>query len=192
MIEKWVQSIGKNVEDLVGDDELISQLEKDGNLKKELGEFTHKDIASSLKAPSQDPRTAFEASEFRDDVMEITDLKAGSWYPGIVTNITQFGAFVDIGIKENGLLHISQIADKFVENALNELTVGQKLKVRVLEVDLERKRISLSCKKEEAGYVDRSQPTSSSKKKGSNRSHRAPDKLRNNAFAALKGLKIDR
>lgn len=192
LIEAWLKEHGHGLEDILKDKTLINKMEKDQNLRKSLGEFTHKDIITSLKAPSQDPRVAFETTAFREDITDIKDLKIGQWYPGIVTNITQFGAFVDIGIKENGLLHVSQIMDKFVENALDVLSVGATVKVRVMDLDLERKRISLSCKKEEEGE-GRKTYHSSSQGKTRPRQHstrREPAKLRNNAFAALKGLKI--
>jgi uncharacterized protein len=190
-ITKWCEGKGIAINDLLENNESILKMEKDSAFKDEVGEFTHADIIKSLRAPSQDPRTEFKTTEFRKDISKISDLKEDEWYPGIVTNITQFGAFVDIGIKENGLLHISQIADKFVENALEELKVGQELKVRVKDVDLQRGRISLSCKKDD-GQGEFKSNHSSTPRKTSNQS--APKKsaapLKNNAFAALKGMKF--
>ena len=110
-------------------------------------------------------------------------------YTGVVNNITNFGAFVDLGVKESGLLHISQIADEFIENPLDKLTVGQELKVRVTEVDLERKRIGLSCKSDSDVNYSKSQGKGSPKSKGGKKSH-APKEIRNNAFASLANLKL--
>jgi uncharacterized protein len=196
-IEGWSKSQGVSLAELVSDQELILKLERDQAFKDEVGEFTHKDIIQSLRAPSQDPRTEFKSVDFRDDVKSIADLKVGEWFQGVVTNITQFGAFVDIGIKENGLVHVSQMADYFVKNALEVFKVGDQVKVRVMEVDMDRKRIALSCKKEE-GYVDRSGGARDSKgsrsgghkPRSNNKRPAAPQTLKNNAFSALKNFKV--
>ena len=97
-------------------------------------------------ASGRDPRTEFEPPKFRDDVTELSDLSEGMVLEGIVTNVTAFGAFVDVGVHHDGLVHVSQLADKFVKDPADVVKVGDKLAVRVLEVDLERKRISLSAK----------------------------------------------
>lgn len=195
MLKTWANKNGTTLEDLISNKETILKLEKDTNFKTEIGEFTFNDIIKSLRAPSQDPRTEFKSFEYRKDVSKITDLKIGEWYPGIVTNITQFGAFVDIGIKENGLLHVSQISDSFVENALTALKVGQELKVQVTEVDFTRGRISLSCKKgAELGAATGTY--TGGQKRGNNQSKpqnnfngpKQPE-FKNNAFSALKNFK---
>ena len=193
-LEAWTTDHNHSIADLVNNEQIIGELEKDNNLKKKLGEFTFKDIISSLKAPSQDPRTEFKSTDFRKDLSEITDIKIGEWYPGVVTNIAQFGAFVDIGIKENGLLHISQMADKFVENALNELKVGESVKVRVLNIDLERKRISLTRKKDSSVNAN-TQSTAQTGDKGKSRmpakkQQITDEPLKNNPFAILKDFKL--
>lgn len=166
------------------------KLERDNEFKNEVGEFTFNDIVKSLKAPTQDPRTEFKSFEYRKDVSKIGDLKIGEWYPGLVTNITQFGAFVDIGIKENGLLHVSQISDAFVENAMTALKVGQVVKVQVLEVDYERGRISLTAKT--GGEVNRSPSTGPRPQSSGKQIPKQPEApaLKNNAFAGLKNLKL--
>jgi len=197
MLNNWAKKNNVTTKELVVDKELIAKLEKDSTLKTEIGELTFNDIVKSLKAPSQDPRTEFKSFEYRKDISKITDLKIGEWYPGLVTNITQFGAFVDIGIKENGLLHVSQISDTFVENALDALKVGQEVKVCVIDVDLDRGRVSLSAKKgAELGSVTGTKAVS---KPGGPRPSRNNDqgpklppeqKLKNNAFAGLAGLKL--
>jgi len=160
VLTKWAAKNKATLKDLVSNKDVIAQLERDSGFKAEIGEFTFNDIVKALKAPSQDPRTEFKSFEYRKDISKITDLKIGEWYPGIVTNITQFGAFVDIGIKENGLLHVSQISDTFVENAMTALKVGQEVKVQVLEVDLDRKRISLTAKKGASASFTPSAPAS--------------------------------
>lgn len=189
ILNKWMSSNGTTVEKIQADSKLAEKLKSDSNIKSEVGELTLNDIIKSLLAPSQDPRTEFKSTEFRKDIKSIKDLTLNEWYPGIVTNITQFGAFVDIGIKENGLLHISQMADKFIDNALEVLKVGQEIKAKVLDVDLDRKRISLSCKKGN----DENAPAQGFGKSNSNKKFKKDKnepKFKNNAFAGLKNLKL--
>lgn len=190
ILENWAKKNGADLKLLKEDKELIKKLETDNVLLSELGEFTHKDILKSLTAPSQDPRTEFKSFEFRKDISKISDLKENDWYPGVVTNITQFGAFVDIGLKENGLVHISQMADKFVDNPLEVLKVGQEVNARVMAVDYERGRVSLSLKKDDGqgvatSYAERGIGQGQSKVKTP-----APAAMKNNAFAGLKNLKL--
>lgn len=201
-LEKWCSSKNVLVADFIKDKELIKTFENDSAIREELGTFTHDDIIKALKAPSQDPRTEFVPFEYREDIKSINDLTEGQWYPGLVTNITQFGAFVDIGIKENGLIHLSQMADKFVESALDVLKVGQEVKARVMEVDLERKRIALSLKKEGAEEGRRTPQTSRESRsnrpprpsRGGSQNNRPSQgqsrEIKNNAFAALKNFKV--
>jgi uncharacterized protein len=192
VLDEWAQAHGKSLKEIASDKELISEISGDNGLKSKIGEFTFNDIVKSLSAPSQDPRTEFKTTEFRKDAKSINDIKEGEWYPGIVKNITQFGAFVDIGIKENGLVHVSQIADRFVENPLEVLKVGEEVKVMVLEVDLDRKRIALSCKTGErpsgGASVARNQGGSRQSSRKPKQDHNAP--IKNNAFAALKNFKV--
>lgn len=195
ILEDWTSKNSISLHDLINDKELIAKLEKDNALEDDIGEFTYKDIIKALKSPSQDPRTEFKTMEFRKDISKIGDLAVDEWYPGIVTNITQFGAFVDIGIKENGLIHVSQIADRFVDNALEVLKVGEEVKVRVMDVDLDRGRISLSCKKndgQESGSVHRTgggQRGQKPQRPSTPRIEKSAP-LKNNAFAGLANLKL--
>ncbi|QDK41663.1 RNA-binding transcriptional accessory protein [Bacteriovorax stolpii] len=196
LLAEWAKKNNVNTKELVSDKELIAKLERDSSLKAELGELTFNDIVKALKAPSQDPRTEFKSFEYRKDVSKITDLKIGEWYPGLVTNITQFGAFVDIGIKENGLLHVSQISDNFVEDAMTALKVGQEVKVQVMDIDYDRGRISLTAK--QGAQVNRSaqaapgeRPRRDGPSKRDMEKAQAPSPaLKNNAFAGLKNLKL--
>lgn len=190
MLKNWTVKNGTTLDDLISNKETILKLEKDIQFKNEIGEFTFNDIIKSLRAPSQDPRTEFKSFEYRKDISKITDLKIGEWYPGIVTNITQFGAFVDIGIKENGLLHVSQISDSFVENALTALKVGQEVKAQVTEVDYTRGRISLSMKKGAELGAASGTPKSKGDKNAQpkNFGPKQPE-FKNNAFSALKNFK---
>lgn len=202
-LEKWCADKGLIVAEFIKDPEMIKTFENDQVIKADLGEFTHEDIVKSLRAPSQDPRTEFVPFEYRKDIKSIADLTEGQWYPGLVTNITQFGAFVDIGIKENGLIHLSQMADKFVESALDVLKVGQEVKARVMDVDLERKRIALSLKKDDGqasshaahrpSHNSQDRPRSKGSRPSAGRggqSNQGSAKIKNNAFAALKNFKV--
>lgn len=191
VLEDWTKAQGVSLKNLVEDPKIILKLEQDSTLKEKIGEFTHKDIVTALKAPSQDPRTEFKSTEFRKGIKKISDLEPGEWYTGIVTNITQFGAFVDIGIKENGLVHVSEMADHFVSNALEVLKVGQEVKARVKEVDLDRGRISLSLKTGESVPKSKGQQNRSPRTKDhSNKGRQNEGPLKNNAFAALKNFKV--
>ncbi len=194
-LSEWASKKNVAMKELIEDAKLINQLESDGEFKNAVGEFTHEDIVKSLKAPSQDPRTEFKTTEFRKDIRNIDDLTPGEWYTGIVTNITKFGAFVDVGIKENGLVHVSEMADHFVSDALEVLKVGQEVKARVIEVDLDRKRIALSLKTGESKGVTGTKGQSQHRgNRGSKPQNQVPKQkdapLRNNAFAALKNLKL--
>lgn len=178
-LEKWAKKNGHQLKDLIADSELIFKLANDKELKAEIGEMTLNDIVKSLQAPSQDPRTEFKPIEFSKELNEINDIKIGSWYNGVITNITNFGAFVDIGIKVNGLLHVSEISHEFVENALEKLKVGQEVKAKAIEVDIARKRISLSMKSDTQPVYNKQQPKA------------RPEQMpKNNAFAALKNFKV--
>lgn len=193
-LENWAKAKGRDVKDLLNDEALQNQLANDAALKNEIGAMTLEDIVKCLKAPSQDPRTTFKSVEFTKGISELKDLKIGQWYQGVVTNITMFGAFVDIGIKENGLLHISEMSDRFVENAMDELKVGQELKVRVLGIDFDRRRISLSCKAdsqtEGTTGIDRGQPKRGKPTGPNPNQMQSGPAFKNNAFAGLKNIQI--
>ena len=191
VLANWATKNSIEMKDLISNKDMIQKLERDSGFKTEVGEFTFNDIVKALKSPSQDPRTEFKSFEYRKDITKITDLKIGEWYPGQVTNITQFGAFVDIGIKENGLLHVSQISDTFVEDAMSALKVGQEVKVQVLDIDYDRKRISLTAK--QGAQVVRTAATGDRPRGGQSRPQAIPapaPALKNNAFAGLKNLKL--
>lgn len=194
-LEKWVKTKNKDLKDLLTDDTLQNELASDKNLKSDIGEITLTDIVKCLKAPSQDPRTTFKSVEFTKGISDLKDLKVGQWYNGVVTNLTMFGAFVDIGIKENGLLHISEMSDRFVENAMDVLKVGQELKVRILGIDLDRRRISLSCKSDSQTEGVTGTGAGAPRKGGGNRPQeqrpmQTGPQFKNNAFAALKNIQV--
>ncbi len=192
VLSTWVKNQGLELKTLVENEEVISNLEEDKTFKDEVGSFTHIDIINSLRAPGQDPRQEFKTTEFRKDIKTIEDLKTGQLYPGIVTNITNFGAFIDIGIKENGLIHISEMANRFVENPLELLKIGQEVKAKVIGVDRDRGRISLSLKTEKSEKTlkasnNKKKSPPKNRKKTHNPSHSS---FQNKAFASLKNFKI--
>jgi uncharacterized protein len=135
------------VADLLSNESLRKQIRLSQYVNTEVGIPTLTDIMEELAKPGRDPREQFEAFEFTEGVNEIKDLRVGMILPGIVTNITNFGAFVDIGVHQDGLVHVSQLADKFVRDPNEVVKVAQKVQVRVTEVDELRKRIALSMKK---------------------------------------------
>jgi uncharacterized protein len=134
---------------LVGDPLLAGQIELKKYVTPEVGLPTLNDILSELKKPGRDPREKFEPANFKDGVTEIKHLKPDMMLEGVVTNVANFGAFVDIGVHQDGLVHISQLANKYVKDPKEVVKVGQRVKVRVLEIDLERKRIALSMKEKQ-------------------------------------------
>lgn len=143
-LEKVAREKGVEVAALVGSG--ASVVRESAELKTELGEFTFADVLAELEKPGRDPREQFVPFQFREDIHEITDLKADMLCPGIVTNVANFGAFVDIGVHTDGLVHISELADKFVKDPREVVNPGDHVQVKVVEVDLARKRITLSMR----------------------------------------------
>ena len=146
IVEKMAKDLSCKVADLLADESLRKQIQLSQYVTADVGMPTLTDIISELAKPGLDPREKFEAFEFADGVNDIKDLRIGMTLPGIVTNITNFGAFVDIGVHQDGLVHVSQLADKFVKDPNEVVKVSQKVMVRVTEVDEARKRIALSMK----------------------------------------------
>lgn len=143
-LESSAARLGKNVKDLTGAG--ARALREDTALVAEIGAFTLEDILKELEKPGRDPRQSFVPFSFKDDIFELKDLTAGLICPGIVTNVTNFGAFVDIGVHQDGLVHISQLANRFVSDPQKVVSPGDRVTVRVLEVNLEKKQISLTMK----------------------------------------------
>ena len=146
LVGKMAADLGVPVSKLVGHKELAERIELRKYVGEGVGEPTLRDIIDELVKPGRDPRKEFEAAKFREDVHTMEDLKEGMRLEGVVTNVTDFGAFVDVGVHQDGLVHISQLADRFVKHPSDVVTVGQKIQITVLEIDLKRKRISLSAK----------------------------------------------
>lgn len=146
LVERMAKDLGVKVEDLINNAELRKQIDVSKYVSAEVGLPTLQDIMSELEKPGRDPRMQIEAWSFDPNIRTINDLHEGMLLDGEVTNITNFGAFVNIGIKENGLLHISQIADRRISSIEEVLHINQHVKVRILDIDLDRRRISLTMK----------------------------------------------
>jgi uncharacterized protein len=146
LVDRMAADLGCTVQDLLRDPAKRASIKLDLYVTPEVGLPTLKDIVAELAKPGRDPREQFEAFSFAEGVEKVEDLQPGMKLPGIVTNVTAFGAFVDIGVHQDGLVHISQISDDFVKNPAEFLKVGQKVLATVMEIDLPRKRIALSLK----------------------------------------------
>lgn len=146
IVEQMAKDLKCSVRELIGNKERITAIDKEKYKNETVGEETLVDILQELQKPGLDPRSKVQTLEFDPSIRLIDDLQEGMTLPGIVTNITQFGCFVDIGIKENGLVHISELANRFVSNVSEVVSLHQHVKVKVLSVNRERKRIQLSMK----------------------------------------------
>ncbi len=146
IVEQMAADMSSSVDDLIKNEGLRTKIDIKKYTTESTGLPTLNDIMEELAKPGRDPRSKIEVFEFSSDVFKIEDLKPGMILPGIVTNITRFGAFVDIGVKQDGLVHISQLADRFVTNPNDVVSLNSTVRVRVIEVDVARKRIQLSMK----------------------------------------------
>ena len=147
IVQTMAGDLEETVKNLVGDNSLVASIDLKKYVTPDMGMPTLKDIAAELVRPGRDPRQQFVPFAFAENIHEIKDLIPGMKIPGIITNVTAFGAFVDIGVHQDGLVHVSNMADHFVKNPADIVNVHQKVKVTVLDVDIPRKRISLSLKK---------------------------------------------
>ncbi|NLD92938.1 MAG: RNA-binding transcriptional accessory protein [Fibrobacter sp.] len=146
LVKKMADELKTTINELIGNSILIKSINKKQFVTDDVGLPTIEDIIQELEKPGRDPRAEFSYAKFNDAVTEIKDLKEGMWLEGSVTNVTNFGAFVDIGVHQDGLVHISELSDSFVTDPMKVVKVGQVVKVRVMQVDAELKRISLSMK----------------------------------------------
>ncbi len=146
LVEQMAADLGVSLPELIGSSALVEQIAYAKYVSESVGEPTLRDIIAELKKPGRDPRATFEKPAFRDDVTEFEHVKEGMVLEGIVTNVTAFGAFVDIGVHQDGLVHVSELSDRFVRDPAEVVKAGDKLKVRVLSVDKARRRIALSAK----------------------------------------------
>ena len=146
LVAQMARDHGLALKELVGNAQAVDRIDWKRYVAGDVGEPTLRDILAELKKPGRDPRGSFEPPRFREDVQKIDDLRAGMQLEGVVTNVTAFGAFVDVGVHQDGLVHVSQMAGKFVRDPHAVVRVGDRVKVKVVSVDVERKRIALSMK----------------------------------------------
>jgi len=151
VVKRMAGALTSNVQELISDHGKLDGLDLTQFVSDQIGLPTLTDIRDELKKPGRDPRPEFEAFHYASGIDKITDLKPGMKLPGIITNVTNFGAFVDIGVHQDGLVHISQLADRYVRDPNDVVTVQQQVTVTVMEVDLARSRIALSLRQTPAG-----------------------------------------
>ncbi len=199
VVERIINKSGREIGSLIGDSKFLKTLAANDFTDDKFGEPTVKDIIKELDKPGRDPRPEFKTAEFKDGVEELKDLEPGMILEGVVTNVTNFGAFVDIGVHQDGLVHISALADKFVKDPHEVVKAGDVVKVKVMEVDIPRKRVGLSMRmtddaqRQNNAAVDRKQgkPETRNDQRGKNRGKQqsqapAPSGAMADAFARLK------
>ena len=146
LVKKMAANLKTDVKTLIGNETLVTSLNIADLISADAGEFTVRDVLQELARPGRDPRSEFKVATFSESIHEISDLHVGMILEGVITNVTKFGAFVDIGVHQDGLIHISQLADRFVRDPSEVVAVGDIVKVTVLEIDPDRRRIALSRK----------------------------------------------
>ena len=185
LVEQMAKDVGVSVDQLVGNQEAINRIQANRYVNETVGKLTVEDILKELKKPGRDPRAVFEPPAFREDVCTIEDVRPGMKLEGIVTNVTAFGAFVDIGVHQDGLVHVSELSDRFVRDPSEVVKAGDKLTVRVLDVDVARRRISLSARSAPKGNA-KPAPTGGQRfSKPMRAAPRSTSTFSNNPFAGL-------
>ncbi len=195
VVEQILVKTGKPIQEVMGRAEVLKTLKPEQFANDQFGAITIRDILGELEKPGRDPRPDFQVARFNEGVEDISDLKEGMVLEGTVSNVAQFGAFVDLGVHQDGLVHVSQLANKFVNDAREVVKTGDIVKVKVLEVDVARKRISLSMKMD-AAPARRDGPRDN-KFEGAGRGNRMPQRHHDpapqgamaSAFAKLQGMK---
>ncbi|HLW21096.1 MAG TPA: Tex family protein [Cyclobacteriaceae bacterium] len=163
VVNKMAADMGVKLDELIGSPELRAKVNVKQYVTESIGLPTLQDILEELSKPGRDPRESFEVFNFQEGVNSMNDLKVGMKLPGVITNITNFGAFVDVGVHQDGLVHLSHIADRYISDPNEVVSVNQKVEVTVMEVDLPRKRIGLSMKKDPFAERGRSREDKGSK-----------------------------
>ena len=189
VVERILKKTGLDIKKLIGNEEVLHNLHAVEFTDEKFGLPTVTDILSELEKPGRDPRPQFKTAKFADNVHTLADLTPGMELEGAVTNVAAFGAFVDIGVHQDGLVHVSELADRFVKDPREVVKVGDIVKVRVLDVDVARKRISLSMKSKSAGdraKVSHGSHSASSMKPAAKRPERPAAGAMAAAFAGLK------
>src|SRR5437016_13705211 len=152
------KDLGLEVRALAGSPHLVGRIAWRGYTGPDLGEPSLRDILAELEKPGRDPRGDFSAPAFREDLSTLEDVGEGMVLEGVVTNVTAFGAFVDVGVHQDGLVHVSELAHRFVKDPAEVVKVGDRVKVRVLKVEKDRKRIALSIKQASAPPAGAARP----------------------------------
>lgn len=183
IVERILQKHTKLITDVIGDRKFLASLSANEFVDDHFGEFTVRDIIKELEKPGRDPRPEFKTATFQDGIETLNDLKPGMILEGVITNVTNFGAFVDIGVHQDGLVHISALSNTFIKDPRDVVKAGQVVKVKVMEVDVERKRVGLSMRlTDEPGQskVERNKeataPKAKSNKSVSAKTTRPPEK----------------
>ncbi len=158
LVQKIVASKNTTIEQVIGNSEIIRQVDANAFVDDQVGLLTIQDVLSELEKPGRDPRPEFRTAKFRDDISTVAQLSEGLQLEGVVTNVTNFGAFVDIGVHQDGLVHISELANQFVSDPHKVVKPGQIVQVRVLQVDAERNRVNLSMRSPQAAIEKASRP----------------------------------
>ena len=192
VVQKIITRYGKGITDVMTDISFLSSLAANDFTDEKFGEPTVRDIIEELKKPGRDPRPEFRTARFKEGVEELKDLEPGMILEGAVSNVTNFGAFVDIGVHQDGLVHISALSNQFVKDPREVVKAGDVVRVKVLEVDRERKRIALSMRLEDEAVrpdakTEKTRPAQAGKKKSKPTQLSQPMNAMQEAFAKLQG-----
>lgn len=190
VVERILQQVQEPISAIIGNITLLQKLDAKNFTDAQFGLPTVKDILQELEKPGRDPRPEFKTATFKEDIHRLEDLSPGLMLEGVVTNVTNFGAFVDIGVHQDGLVHISELADKFVQDSHTVVKPGDIVKVRVMEVDVVRKRIALSMRKQSGTSGFQEKPSTNTAKKPVKNPQKEDSSIRNNSLSnALAQLK---
>jgi uncharacterized protein len=176
VVERIAAKTGMPPRELIGKTATLRTLKPEDFADTQFGEPTVKDILKELEKPGRDPRPEFRTAAFKEGVQEMKDLQPGMLLEGVVTNVANFGAFVDIGVHQDGLVHVSQLADRFVKDPRDVVKAGQIVKVRVVEVDLKRRRIALTMKNADGPHTQMKADGPQMKNNARSNADRAPMK----------------
>jgi uncharacterized protein len=191
VVEKILATTGKEIREVIGNTGLLGRLAANDFVDERFGEPTVRDILKELEKPGRDPRPEFKTASFREGVEDLKDLEPGMILEGVVTNVTNFGAFVDIGVHQDGLVHISALADKFVKDPREVVKAGDVVKVKVLEVEVKRRRVALTMRlsddqRDHVSSAPKDRPARGGKPRQERRDAPAPGGAMAEAFAKLK------
>ncbi|MES9930607.1 MAG: helix-hairpin-helix domain-containing protein, partial [Candidatus Thiodiazotropha sp. 6PDIVS] len=184
VVERILQKTGREMSGVIGDTSFLKSLSAKDYTDEKFGQPTVEDIIHELDKPGRDPRPEFKTATFKEGVENLKDLESGMVLEGVVTNVTNFGAFVDIGVHQDGLVHISALADKFVKDTRDVVKAGDLVKVKVMEVDIPRKRIALTMRLSEDSSSSRSDDPN---RKTKSDSHRQTAKAKRKPSPAPRG-----